>query len=149
MKYLLITWYGRQGLTDTNTTYHWWYWPWLLKVMLTRFLHCKATSFLFPYSTLQMGVTKFTLNSRKGKLRNFSRMENIYIYHFFHSFLIMKKRGSDMIASSKDRHYLIIYLRKNFVCWILLPTSIKIPKILAANLTIQCFFVAVSSTPKI
>ena len=42
-------------------------------------------------------------------------MENIYTYHFFHSFFIMKKRGSDMTESSKDRHYLIIYLRKTLL----------------------------------
>lgn len=115
-KYLLITWYGRQGLSDANATYHQWYWPWLLKVTLARFLHCEATSFPFAYSILQKRVTKSILNSRRGKLRNSSRMENIYTYHFFHSFFIMKKRDSDMTASSKDRHYLIIYLSKEKFC---------------------------------
>ena len=82
---------------------------------LARFLHCKATSFPFAYSILWKRVTKSILNSRRGKLRNSSRMENIYTYHFFHSFFIMKKRGSDMTESSKDRHYLIIYLRKTLL----------------------------------
>lgn len=68
----------------------------------------------FPYSTVCKGVTKSSLHSRGGKLRSSSKVASIYIYYFFHAFLIMRNKSSGIYNKSlkTDIIQILIYLKE-------------------------------------